>query len=352
LNEPTNHSHPILDLYCCREGVLTDDFPFLVIWFCSSQRKVLLYGVATISRMLKNIGLFCKRALQKRPVFWNETCILKHPTNRSHPIGIRKWSRATRCNTLQLNAMLCNTLQQHTTAHCNTMQEPATLDQTNTLQLSATHCKSLQLTAILCNTLQQTVGIRNICNIGLDKNNATHCCNSLQLTATLCNSLQHTATRCNTQQESAAMDKTKTLQLSTTHCNPLKPSATLCNTMQESAARTATLCNSLQHNATHYNTLQEFAILDKTRTLQLTATHCNPLHLTATLCNTLQHLQHTAGVRNTGQDQHALEQQRIAEHILEPATSRSTEPILHNCHRLPCAVLDTRIPTPPHSHTP
>ena len=46
------------------------------------------YGVATISRMLKNIGLFCKRALQKRPVFCKETCIFKHPTNRSHPIYI------------------------------------------------------------------------------------------------------------------------------------------------------------------------------------------------------------------------------------------------------------------------
>ena len=44
------------------------------------------YGVATISRLPKNIGLFCKRALQKRPVFCKETCIFKHPTNRSHPI--------------------------------------------------------------------------------------------------------------------------------------------------------------------------------------------------------------------------------------------------------------------------
>jgi len=43
--------------------------------------------VATISRMLKNIGLFCKRALQKRPIFCKETYIFKHPTHRSHPIG-------------------------------------------------------------------------------------------------------------------------------------------------------------------------------------------------------------------------------------------------------------------------
>ena len=39
-----------------------------------------------MSRMLKNIGLFCKRALQKRPIFCKETYIFKHPTHRSHPI--------------------------------------------------------------------------------------------------------------------------------------------------------------------------------------------------------------------------------------------------------------------------
>jgi len=44
------------------------------------------YGVATISRLLKNIGLFFKRDLQKRPIFCKETYIFKHPTNRSHPI--------------------------------------------------------------------------------------------------------------------------------------------------------------------------------------------------------------------------------------------------------------------------
>jgi len=50
----------------------------------TSSRDV--YGVATISRMLENIGLFCKRALQKRPVFWKQTCIFKHPTHRIRPI--------------------------------------------------------------------------------------------------------------------------------------------------------------------------------------------------------------------------------------------------------------------------
>ena len=44
-----------------------------------------------ISRMLKNIGLFCKRDLQKRPVFCKETYIFKHPTNRSHLIRPNCW---------------------------------------------------------------------------------------------------------------------------------------------------------------------------------------------------------------------------------------------------------------------
>jgi len=44
------------------------------------------YGVATISRLLKIIGLFCKRALQKRLYSAEETYDFKEPTNRSHPI--------------------------------------------------------------------------------------------------------------------------------------------------------------------------------------------------------------------------------------------------------------------------
>jgi len=43
------------------------------------------YEAASISRLL-NIGLFCKRALQKRRYSAKETYNLKEPTNRSHPI--------------------------------------------------------------------------------------------------------------------------------------------------------------------------------------------------------------------------------------------------------------------------
>jgi len=44
------------------------------------------YGVAEISRLLKIIGLFYKRALQKRLYSAKETYDFKEPTNCSHPI--------------------------------------------------------------------------------------------------------------------------------------------------------------------------------------------------------------------------------------------------------------------------
>jgi len=46
------------------------------------------YGVASVSRIDKIIGLLCKRALQKRPYFAKETCNLIDPTDRSHPINV------------------------------------------------------------------------------------------------------------------------------------------------------------------------------------------------------------------------------------------------------------------------
>ena len=48
---------------------------------------IAVYGVATMSRLLQMISLFCKRALQKRQYSVKETYLLKEPTNRSHPIA-------------------------------------------------------------------------------------------------------------------------------------------------------------------------------------------------------------------------------------------------------------------------
>ena len=44
------------------------------------------YGVASVSRIDKNIGLFCKRDLYERLYSAKETYDLIDPTNRSHPI--------------------------------------------------------------------------------------------------------------------------------------------------------------------------------------------------------------------------------------------------------------------------
>jgi len=81
--EPTSCSHPIVPalpwvtaLHCIHDSLL----------HCINAYSTLRYGVATISKLLKIIGLFCKRALQKRPIFSKETCNFKEPTNRSHPI--------------------------------------------------------------------------------------------------------------------------------------------------------------------------------------------------------------------------------------------------------------------------
>ena len=56
--------------------------------------------------MLKNIGLFCKRALQKRPVFCKETCIFKHPTHRSHPIAAKQGSSKCVQGIMQQQALI------------------------------------------------------------------------------------------------------------------------------------------------------------------------------------------------------------------------------------------------------
>ena len=47
-----------------------------------------LYGVAAISRLLKIIGLCCRRALWKRRYSAKETYDFQEPNKRSHPIAL------------------------------------------------------------------------------------------------------------------------------------------------------------------------------------------------------------------------------------------------------------------------
>jgi len=51
------------------------------------------YGVASVSRIDKIVGLFCKRALYKRHYSAKETCNVIDRTTRSHPI--RMWTSST-----------------------------------------------------------------------------------------------------------------------------------------------------------------------------------------------------------------------------------------------------------------
>ena len=49
--------------------------------------RVFSYGVATISRLFKITGLFCRTSSLFQGSFAKETCNFKEPTNRSHPIA-------------------------------------------------------------------------------------------------------------------------------------------------------------------------------------------------------------------------------------------------------------------------
>ena len=263
------------------------------------------YGVATCSRLLKMRGLFCKRALWKRPHSAKETYNLKEPTNRSHPIpcwnealiskkgilyvavccGAQHTATTTHCNTSRHNATHCNTLQ-HTAAHCNTSHH------------TATHCNVLQHTATHCNTMQHSFRLTTTSiRIGVNFGTVAHKQNTLQHSSTHCNIIQHTAAHCHTSQQTATHCNT--------HCNTLQHMATHGNTWQH----TATHCNTLQHTATHCNTPSNWRQLPSAthlptddnfhlhtcrsrhtgRQTQYAAIRCNRLQHIATHCNTLQH---------------------------------------------------------------
>ena len=57
-----------------------------------------MYGVASVSRIDKIIGLFCKKALLKRRYSAKKTYNLIEPPNRSHPIAENGRSHVTHVN--------------------------------------------------------------------------------------------------------------------------------------------------------------------------------------------------------------------------------------------------------------
>ena len=73
---------PFVETHRISEKEISETFPHKV-YFCLWYPG---YGVATISRLLNNIGLFCKKALSTRRYSVKETYNFKELTNRSHPI--------------------------------------------------------------------------------------------------------------------------------------------------------------------------------------------------------------------------------------------------------------------------
>ena len=71
-------------------------------------RTTIPHGVATISRLLKLIGLFCRISTLLWGSFAKETYTCKEPTNRSHPICSRRLQQSA----LQHNT-ICNRAIQH-----------------------------------------------------------------------------------------------------------------------------------------------------------------------------------------------------------------------------------------------
>ena len=81
------------------------------------------YEVATISSLPKNIGLFCRKAPEKRLYSAKETNIFKEPTNHSHPISwlwhIMIWHRSLLQKSLRKETIFCKRDQyfMETTSH-------------------------------------------------------------------------------------------------------------------------------------------------------------------------------------------------------------------------------------------
>jgi len=213
---------------------------------------------------------------------------------------------AIHCNTLQRAATHCNTLQ-HPATHCSTRQHTATHKDTcrNTQRHTAQHCNTLQRTAVHCNThrhtncktfttlhlieMLRTISGRvsrycntwhktatHYCNILLQHTAATHCCITLQYTATL----QHTATQ-------VTSDGDPMWDLRLVKNDPkstLGPSSLGLNVL---CATTTTRCNIVQHNSIDH-VLQHAATHTNVRCTH-SFVYVQQVQRAATRCNTVQH---------------------------------------------------------------
>jgi len=88
----TDHSYVYMCAFMC-VCVCLSVWKWTCVHVCACACACMLkinrtyYGVATISRLLKTIGLFCKRDLLNKRSSAKETYNLTEPTNQSHPIS-------------------------------------------------------------------------------------------------------------------------------------------------------------------------------------------------------------------------------------------------------------------------
>jgi len=89
LQHTATHCNTLCYFIALQYGYWVSDTPpidhFVMREFVSGPPR---YGVATIGRLFKITGVFCKRALWKRRDSAKETYDFKEPTNRSHPISL------------------------------------------------------------------------------------------------------------------------------------------------------------------------------------------------------------------------------------------------------------------------
>ena len=163
VNESRHTYERVMSHTWMRHVTHTDESCHTYEWVMSYIRKsrcVIHDGVATIGRLLKIIGFFCRIWSLLLGSFAKETYNFKEPTDRSQPIysfllkmpglvWVALQHTATHCDTLQHTATHCNTLQ-HTATHCDTLRH------------TATHCDTLRHIVTHCVTLPPCSAIRRI----------------------------------------------------------------------------------------------------------------------------------------------------------------------------------------------
>jgi len=138
----------------------------------------------------------------------NTTLKLREYAPRPCSGSLHKLHTVVHCNTLQRCSTHCHTLQ-HTVVHCKSCN--VLFNKNATLKLhehaprlfsgslhnqhTAAHCNTLQHSATHCDTLWHTTAH---CNTPFDPLLVLFRTSTPQHTATLCDTLQHIATRCNT----------------------------------------------------------------------------------------------------------------------------------------------------------